>query len=84
MNVSFYLHLLGSVSFDLVPKVLGLQLDSFVVERQGKAGSLANLCSSTCSYRYREFVDEDKNKKDTERVEEDVETGEVISVCESE
>ena len=83
MNVSFYLHLLGSDCFDLVPKGLGMQLDSFVVKKQRKAGSLANLCPSTCSYKYREFVDEVKNKEEMERVE-DVETGEVISVCESE
>lgn len=82
VHVSFYLHLLGPDSFDLVPKVLGMQLDSFIVEKQEKAGSLANLCPS--SYMYREFVDEVKNKEKRKRVEEDVESGEVISVCESE
>ena len=70
--------------FDLVPNVLGMQLDSFVVEKQEKAGSLANLCPSTCSYKYREFVDEVKNKEKRKRLEEDIENGEVISVCESE
>ena len=82
MNVSFYLHLLGPDSFDLVPKVLGMQLDSLVVEKQEKAGSLANLCPS--SYKYREFVDEVKNKDRRKSVDEDIETGEVISVCKSE
>ena len=83
MNVScFYLHLLGPDSFDFVPKVLGMQLDSFVVEKQEKGGSLANLCPS--SYKFREFVDEVKNKEKRKSVEEDIETGEVISVCESE
>ena len=82
MNVSFYLHPLGPDSFDLVPNVLGMQLDSFVVEKQEKAGSLANLCPS--SYKYREFVDEVRDKEKRKRLEEDIETGEVISVCESE
>ena len=59
-----------------------MQLDSFVVEEQEKAGSLANFCPS--SYRCREFLDEVKNKAKRKRVEEDVESGEVISVCESE
>ena len=59
-----------------------MQLDSFVVEKQEKAGSLANLCPS--SSKYREFVDEVKNKEKRKSVEEDIETGEVISVCESE
>lgn len=59
-----------------------MQLDSFVVEKQEKAGSLANLCPS--SYRCREFVDEVENKSKRKSVEEDVKCGEVISVCESE
>ena len=59
-----------------------MQLDSLVVEKQEKAGSLANLCPS--SYKYREFVDEVKNKDRRKSVDEDIETEEVISVCESE
>ena len=59
-----------------------MQLDSFVVEKQEKAGSLVNLCPS--SYKYREFVDEAKNREKRKRLEEDIETGEIISVCESE
>ena len=82
MNVSFYLHLVGHDSLDLVPKVLGMQLDTSVVKEQEKAGSLANLCPS--SYKCSEFVVEDKNKEKKTRVEEDSECGEVISVCEFE
>ena len=58
-----------------------MQLDSFVVEKQEKAGSLANLCPS--SYKCSEFLVEVKDKEKRKRVE-DVESGEVISVCEFE
>ena len=61
-----------------------MQLDSFVhvAEKQEKAGSLANLCPS--SYKCSEFVVEVENKEKRKRVEEDVESEKVISVCELE
>ncbi|XP_078347657.1 uncharacterized protein LOC144632797 isoform X2 [Oculina patagonica] len=53
--------------------------DSCLVEKQEKAGSLANLCIS--SYMCSEFSAEVKDKEKREKVDEDiVESGEVISV----
>ena len=55
--------------------------DYFVIERQEKAGSLANLCPS--SYMCSEIPAEVKDKEKRKRVEDDVDGNEVvISVCE--
>lgn len=54
--------------------------NSFVTEKQEKAGSLANLCTS--SYMCSELAVEVKDKEKTEEVDDILESGEVISVCE--